>query len=199
MATILYFHNATDTTANLPSTEQSSATADDDFEGSKTTNRKMDLFTGTAQVAMTNTSIANTARNAYYVTRWVSPRLNETHITVSSYQLNIAAAESSKSAKFPWGCVTSYYMACSLYVWRISSGTKIGTIYDSSPTSFQEPLTIDTEQVMEKAFTGTTVAGLIAGDDVLVCELWASMEQAMSASYTQTVYFDGTTVNTIGT
>lgn len=189
MATRLYFHDATTSISNPPASEQSTATANTTATGATTT-RSMNRNIGTAQasVSISSTTASGTAQFAFFRT-FVSPALvSNTTISADTLTWNVADAEGNAASNFWVGGVN-------LYVWRPSTGTKIGTLVDNV-TGTQ----LGTEGTTTASVTTGTVAtssvSALAGD-VLICEVWSNFNQSMGTSYTNTFYYDGTTVTTV--
>lgn len=197
MVTRLFLHHTTSglPSGTLPNTEQSTLTPNDNFEGSLTTNRLMNETIGAGQQQLTNASISSTSQQIYYVTRWVSPKLKVSSIDANSWTLNFAASESDNRANFPISG-NNQPLRINIYVWRTSTGQKVGTILDGNTDSvYSEPAGTDI-RVKHGTFSGAAVNGITIDDDVIVFELWAVVTQQKAASYTQGVYYDGTTENT---
>ncbi len=196
MTTKLYFHNASASiTGTLPSSEQSSLTADSNlFTGEDgTSNRSMNTTIGVSQANLTNASTADTSSHNYYVARWVSPLIYETNIQAKTWTYEFGAKESNAAANWPVSG-TAQAIRVNCYVWKPSDGTKVGTILDgNSNADFEEAGT--SQSVINGTFVGAAVTGMTPGDAVLVFEMWAVVTQANGTSRTQDVYFDGTTEN----
>ena len=193
--TKLYFHAALETVlTNLPTTEQSTLTANDNWDAQKV-NRTMDTTIGTAQTSLTNASLALATLQNYYVTKFISKKLNQTSISANTWNYKFAAQESNANANFPCtGTAQVVYVNC--YVWRTSNGTKVGTILDGNTVNnFEEASTSET--IIEGTFSGSAVSSITVDDDVIVFEVWFRITQAMGTSYTQTFYYDGTTESSI--
>jgi hypothetical protein len=192
MATRLYLHNATSAIANLPTAEQSTLASANDFEANQATNREMTRTKGTSQTSLANASTASTSLTNYYIARWVSPPFTAApNIIAATWTLNFAAAESDANANFPVSG-TNQTLHVHLYVWRPGTGKIGNSIIDGvSNAVYDEPSSPGTEKSMHGTFAGGPVMGPTVGD-VLVLEMWARVTQAVAASYTQTVYFDGT-------
>jgi hypothetical protein len=197
MATKFYLHAAVSgVPGTLPSAEQSSLTAFDNYEADQSSNRNMDKTIGASQTSLANASNASTSLRDYYVARWVSPILAQTSISANTWTYNFAAQESNTSANHPVsGTNQPVYVCC--YVWKPSNGTKYGNILDGNSASvYDEPGAANSERVMHGTFSGSAVSSLTSGDAVIVFEMWFRITQAMATSYTHTVFFDGTTENT---
>jgi len=74
-------------------------------------------------------------------------------------------------------------------VWRPSTSSVVGFIYDSDTTLGVEWGTTEDGQVLSPTGSAVTV---LAGD-VLVISFWRHAAQGMAVAYTQTLYFDGAT------
>lgn len=152
----------------------------------------MDTTIGTSQTSLTNASIAINTLKTYYCARFVSAKLNQTSIAANTWTLSIAAQMSNTSARFPVASGTPIYL--SLYVWRTSTQTKLGSIFDGATPNIT--YTAGTgERSVGTTVSGSAVSSVAANDDVIVFEVWFKVTQLISTSYTQTVYFDGTVEN----
>lgn len=194
--TKLYLHRegvGTLPSGTLPSGEQSSLTPDsnlfDNEDGSE--NRLMDsTISASSQTSLTNTSTGDVNTHNYYIARWVSPKLNMTSISANTWNLKFAASESNTNANFPRNGAGALRIVA--YAWKPSNGTKYGDILDgNSAADFEEAGTSQT--LIEGTFSGAAVSSLTANDVVIVFELWAIVTQGMNGTYTQTVFYDGTT------
>ena len=153
----------------------------------------MDTTIGTSQTSLANTSLAFTTQKTYYVARFVSSLLGQTSIAANTWTYSFAAQQNNTVARFPLLSANPAYL--SLYVWRTSTQTKLGLIFDGAT-----PNITYTTGVTERAFTttvsGSAVSSINSGDDVLVLEVWFKTTQGnASGGYIQTFYFDGTTEN----
>ena len=188
----LYFHAATNSLSNLPTTSQGSLTSDKNVDA-QSVNRSMDKTIGTSQASLVLTSNATTSAQNYYFTRFVSEALSGiSSITAGNWNYNISALESSTNANFPTGA--SSIDRITLYVWRPGTG-KVGDILDgnSSPDA-DEATTSGTGRVSHATFTGSLVSSVSDGD-VLCFEVWFQITQAAATAYTDSLFYDGTTVN----
>lgn len=191
MTTTLYLHSATDSSTGLPTAEQSTLTANDNFEADQTTNRVMNRTKGSAQTSLANSSTAATGNKKYYVARWISPKIAQTSIAANTWTYNFAAKESNASANFPVSGTTGAAVYVNAYVWRTSTQAVVGTIRDNTTNNNYKEYT--NERSQHGTFTGAQVLSTTPGDDVIILEAWFSITQAASTSYTQTFYFDGGT------
>lgn len=150
------------------------------------TNRAMDNTLGVAQASLAATGSFLAASQNVWFGRWVSEALNAATFGSGTWTRSGAASETSTNANmfFPSGC---------LYLWRPSTGARIGFIFDRTALNFgvgaSEPGTAETGYSGTQ--TGVNVTAL-AGD-VLVFEAWCLGTPAMAASYTITEFYDGTT------
>jgi hypothetical protein len=133
MASKLYFHAASSILANLPTTEQSTLTADTVKADALTVNRTMDTFIGTTQATLTIASTGDTNAHNYYFSRFISNPLNQSGVAANTWSYNFAAYESNAAANFPCSGTSTVYVNC--YVWRPSNQSKVGTILDGASVS----------------------------------------------------------------
>jgi hypothetical protein len=191
LATRLYFHSTNSALSNLPTTDQSSLT-NDKIVDALTVNRSMNTTIGTAQTSLALSSNNTTSIQRYYYTRFVSDSLNGiSSISANTWTYNFAAQQSSTFARFPAGVNGPVRVTC--YVWRPSSSTKIADILDGNSNNVNQSVT--TEISFNLTFTGAAVASIVDGD-VIVFEVWFETTAAIAGAYTQTFYYDGTTVTT---
>lgn len=193
--TKFYLHSASSpVTGTLPTSEQSSLTADANlFTGEDgTANRKMDTTIGVSQANLTNASTADTNAHNYYIARFVSPLLYQSRIDAKTWTLEYGAKESNAAANFPRNGSGALHVNC--YIWKPSTGEKVGTIIDGNTNADGEEAGTS-QSVINCTFSGAAVTGMIPGDAVLIVELWAIVTQGNGSSRTQDIYFDGTTEN----
>lgn len=186
MATTLYFHNTSNPAAGTyPSGEQGGATATFTATGANTL-KTMYPTIGTAQQSMTGTTSATTNSQNGFLGFFVSPPLSGAQ-TVGGGSITLATAslEGSTFANFNINSLN-------IYVWRPSTGTKVGTVRDASGSSLGGAETGTTETT--NYITGITSSAVSAADgDVIICEIWSTFAQGMASGYTVTFYYDGTT------
>jgi hypothetical protein len=195
MATRMYFHAANSTVSGtLPSTEQSTLTATKNGDA-QTVNRLMDTTIGTSQTSIMIVSNASTSAQNFYFTKFVSLPLNQTNITAQTWTYNFAAKEELTTNQFPVsGSSDELYI--NIYVWRPSTGAKVGTIFDNATAAgvVNEP-PANTEEAFQTPVTGTAVASAAVGD-VIIAEIWFQCTQGSATAGDNFFYFDGTTVTT---
>src|SRR6478609_3698948 len=176
MVSRLYLHNAASPVGGtLPATKQSAQTVV--ASNSASVNKTMTTTIGTTQ---TSSSIANVSGYNYF-TRFVAAPLAAQTISANTWTINFAASQSSSFA-------ASNIRAC-IYVWRPSSGTRVGFIADSV-------VALTTQFTSGEFSYQVTVAGsavtAIAGD--VLC--FEAILSTSSSSGTLAFYYDGATINT---
>jgi hypothetical protein len=144
---------------------------------------------GTAQGAFSGTSLASTAAQIAFCGYFASDTLDVDQSVGGAGQtltLNIANRESSLSMNF------GADLRCNVYVWRPSTGAKVGTICDCVVmTGDAEPSASGSTRVNNATTTSTSTVSALAGD-VIICEIWQFHTQAAATSYTGSVYANGT-------
>lgn len=195
MATRLYFHSQLSTVSGtLPSTEQSALTSTKNADA-QTVNRSMNTTIGTGQTSILLVSNATTSAQNFYFTKFVSQPLNQTNVTAQTWTYNFAAEEELTSNNFPvTGSSDELYL--NLYVWRPSTGSKVGTIFDAQTASgVVNEAPAGTEEAYHITFSGSAVASAAVGD-VIICEIWFEVSQSAATAADNFFYYDGTTVTT---
>jgi hypothetical protein len=191
MATRLYFHNATSAlSGTFPTGEQSAATANVTATGAATM-RVMDLNIGAGQTSINITTGANTNAQNNFLRTFVSPPLiGDQVVGGGNMILNAAEQESNLNANF-------WINSCCVYVWRPSTGTKVGNVRDAAGTSLggSEPSASNSTQVSHITAITTSAVNALNGD-VVICEIWTRTTQAQATAYTAIFQYDGTTINT---
>ena len=152
----------------------------------------MNTTIGTGQTSLANNSLAVSTVKSYYIARFVSPLLGQSSIAANTWTLSYAATQSNIIARFPFQNVQPTYL--SIYVWRTSTQTVLGSIFDGASANISRSA-VTTELSVTATVSGSAVSSINSGDDVIICEMWARVTQAAATSYTQTFYFDGTTEN----
>ena len=160
----------------------------------------MDTTKGTTQTSRSFVNTTDIDNNAiYYVTKFVSPALNQTGISANTWRYNFSTKHSNLSVidDFPTPDSTSTVpVAC--YVWRPSNGTKVGNIldgntgtgyYDSGAFHSSPGGTIN-QISQDGTFTGAAVAGAAVGD-VIILEAWVSVWPVSTVSVTLQYFYDG--------
>ena len=150
--------------------------------------------TSAASIAINTTATLN--GQYLYFSRWVSPLLTQgqTSISANTWTFCFGASESDLSANFP-NVGTDVPVYAIAYVWRPSTGAKVGQIADISTSSTVDEGATTSAYAHICTFTGSAVSNVQAGD-VICFEILFGVAQAAASSYTDTIYYDGTTIPT---
>lgn len=190
MVTRFYFHDATSTnTGTMPGAGTSASSTVPDWVYLDGLMRAMDGTIGTAQTSKGFTTAAQTTTQAGMIVRFVSAPIAAQSLASQGITYSAAHSESSTSSDF----LPSFVLS----LWRPSSGAYVATLYDGpSGLLFLEPGTSETATSGSRTATAATAQD----GDILVLEVWrAPNTQAMATGYTNTVYYDGTTVSSATT
>jgi hypothetical protein len=193
VATKLYFHAVSSGLSNLPSSEQSTLTANASVDAAGT-NRSMDTFLGGTDVALALTTNATTSLQNYYFGRFVSPLIDTgttgTTISANTWDYRFGAIEASANANFPCsGSLQPVYVNC--YVWETSNGTKLGTILDGNSNSdFDETSASAVERTIAGTFAGSQVLN-VTSTCVIVMEVWFRITQAAASALAVSFHYQG--------
>lgn len=190
MATKLYLLSAANPlTGTFPTSEQSSQTASWSMTGASSL-LAMRGTKGTAQGSFSGASLASTSPQVAFCGYFASDTLNVDQSVGGAGQtltLNIANRETSLNMNF------GSDLRCNVYIWRPSTGAKVGTICDCVVmTGGAEPSGSALTKVNNATTTATTTVSALAGD-VIICEIWQFHTQGAASSYTGSVYANGTT------
>jgi hypothetical protein len=189
-SSILYFHDAaSDVAGTLPGgTTESTADSTPSFTVTgAATNRKMNGTIGVAAVNQADARDSGAGVVNWWLRRFVSDPLDGAQSITGPWSLVGGFQESSTNAN--WECSGGVF-----YVWRPSTGARIGYVFDLPNQGATEPGTAATI-VQTSSITSSTVAAL--DGDVLVFEWWADQTAVtMTGVYTRTLYYDGTTTIT---
>ena len=137
-------------------------------------------------VAVTSTcDTSNTNQSGCFGT-WASKPLAAQTISAQNWTLGLTGNESSTNMNAFW--------VATIGVWRPSTQSVVGYIYDNIAQLGSELGTSDSGQVITVAGSAvTTVDG-----DVLFCNVWWRGTPTMSTSFTATFKYDGSSVVTAG-
>lgn len=193
--TRLYFHNAVSgITGTLPNAEQSAKTSAANFE-SPANNRSMDSTIGTAQTSLSFVNTSTRSNATIYVTKFISPNLNQTSIAANTWTWNFAAQNTNTVLDdFPTYSSNDRVPMC-CYVWRPSTGAKVSNIFDGDASNtYRDVAGWDqtTERSEHGTFTGSSVTCQV--NDVIVMEMWCIIHATSASSSTAVIFYDGTTV-----
>ena len=194
-----YFHSTFYSVAGiLPTTNQSSMAVDYNVD-LISNSRTMDRTRSTTLQKSLSKSISSAwfTTSNYYITRFISPILGQFSIAANTWKYSISAVNTSSPStdKAPTRTNTNPGpIHINVYVWRPSTGAKIGTIYDGD-TSNVAQYSDSNQRTAYATFAGSAVNNM-QQTDVLVVECWMHIYNSFFGSQTPTFYFDGTTVNT---
>jgi len=202
MVTRLYFHATTDSTSGLPTTEQSTQTANGSF-GLQSINHVMDTTIGTdtsVQIGedMDDETFGGMTDGYLYYTKFVSPPLFQSAISSNTWTYNFAHSDVNDSGRiFPIVGGTSnrpIYVNC--YVWRPSTSSKVGTILDGdSASTLDNNDDEDVAFVHHTTFSGAAVSSM-QDNDVLIFEVWTRCTYTSGINRRCFFSYDGGTENT---
>lgn len=195
MTTTLFFHAAnSQVKGTLPTTTQSGLTIQSSVDA-QTVNRLMNTTIGTSQTTLVLTSAASVSTLSYYFSRFVSPPLisagatGTTTIAADTWTFAFGGTESNASAN--WPTTTSGTGPVSCYVWRPSTGTKVGNILISATGMGTISEAGTTETALSGTFSGSAVTFQVG--DVICFEVVFTVTQASATAFTDTFSYDGTT------
>lgn len=183
MATKLYLHDATTTlSGSLPGSSTLDASSPSVTASGASTNRAADTSIGSSQKSISTTNLANTSAQSAWHRRYLSPPLAAQTISAQTLTYSLAASENNANSNFN--------PTIGVYLWRPSSGTKIGVIMAVGTITATEPSTVETAT----SGTGTSTSQTAIDGDILVIETWRkSVAQGTSTARTSVSYYDGTT------
>jgi hypothetical protein len=171
MATRFFF--ATDTAAFAPTAGSKSTALPDGTDNSLTANDSQSLLLTANNSASTESinTLAQTARQSGRFARFTSDRVTAQTISANTWTVVIDTRESNGSA--------DAYLALSAYVWRPSTSSVVGYIYDSNAQIGAEwSLSLG---AVTYTFSGSAVTAQTG--DVVVIEVWYTAAQAKATSY----------------
>lgn len=205
MVTRLYLHAAASTVSGtLPATEQSSRTAGQSIDAG-TVNRSMNVSPGVAQTVI-QANTANAIDRIVYVTKFVSLPLTTTSIAANTWTYNFAyklnnVNNQTAPVKQAGGNPLYAPLPITLYIWRPSTGAKVGNIYDQdTPGTTNEfwdtsqPASSPAEFAENGSLAGAAVTA--SAGDVIVLEAWIYSTDSTVRTNAINYYYDGTTVTT---
>lgn len=129
------------------------------------------------------TTLAQTGRQSTFLQHgWF--RLGTQTIAAGTWRIAGAVLESDLNS--------NAFFALSIYVWRPSTSSVVGYIYDAATELGAEwPLTTAASRLA--SVSGNSVSAL--NGDTLIVEFWATNAQAAATSYTNRVFFDASSAN----
>lgn len=197
MSTKLYLRNlaaASYVAGTLPSGEQSGASPDASAPDATT----IQLLSTTKGAGPTATKTISTVASASQKKSLAAifctlPLAADATVGAPNIVVSQAGRESSLNARF---ALNSY----NIYVWRPSTGTKVGTIVDMPnlglPSGADAPSMVDISYTMMSTLgSGLSAVDALAGD-IIVFESWGIATQDSATSYSVKIAYDGTTEGT---
>lgn len=156
--------------------------SDGDKSGSDANvNKDMNVDKSNAQASTSIVSLGTVSGQNLRLARFLSrPISSNQTIPAQDIRLHIGAKQSGAGA--------NVRPAFQLFVWRPSNGTKVGNLVLGPKDA--NAITGTTEV---NAITGSATSSALAvlSGDIFVLELWVNAAQADTATYTDTLYFDG--------
>lgn len=204
MATRLFIHNALFDTASYPGsypinqnggvapTVQAHLSPLSYPVDATSVHRSMTKGKGILATNKTCPTINNQASQTYYWTKFISdPLMGVTSISANTWQIVYSFEQNNASSNFVGPIMY-------VYVWRPSTGARIGWINDQvNPVDITEPGAINSQRLKKTTFAGSAVASVVNGD-VIIWELASRLTQSASVSYNNLMYYDGTNEQTAG-
>lgn len=181
-----YLHDAATADAGtLPGATTVSLTSPTQTATEASTNRSMDAAIGPGQTSQAVSTTATKSTQGSWYRRFLSaPIAAQTFANNASYTYQVGYSQSNTNSAINSGNLC-------LAVWRPSTGAVVGRIYDSVNSTAGGNTTNTTQQVGGLGFSGAAVTS--QDGDILVLEVWTANAQSMATSYTNTVFYDGTT------
>jgi hypothetical protein len=177
MATKLYFRNVTSPYA--PTAGTKSTALPDGTDNSLTENDSQSLLLTTAtDVRVSITSLAQSTRQSGRFARFTSDRLASQTISANTWDYTLRNRHGNNFA--------NAYKAGSIYVWRPSTSSVVGYVYDSNAeigSVWTTNFTNDSSNISGSAVTATN-------GDVLVIEVWYTAAQAKTNSYAHDIEYN---------
>jgi len=177
MATRLYFRD--ETSSNAPTAGSKSTALPDGTDNSLTANDSQSLLLTTATDVQVNiTTLAQSTRQSGRFARFTSDLLASQTISANTWNYTLRSRESNNFA--------DAYKAGSIYVWRPSTSSVVGYVYDSNAqigSEWTTNFTNDSSNISGSAVTATN-------GDVLVIEVWYTAAQAKTVSYTNSIQYN---------
>jgi hypothetical protein len=194
LATRLYLHRtAKSLTGTLPSTEQSTLTQNQVMDALANNKDMNETISASAQTTLAVTAAMTSSNINVYIGRWVSDPLGVTSISANTWTINFAAKNTDGLSYFPGDGSNKFF--ANIYIWRPSTGAKVGTMVADLACTNNIGSSFDTsERTAVGSFTGSLVN--CQTGDVIIVEIWTKPKHLTSGSNTMTFYYDGVTVTT---
>lgn len=171
---LLYFR-ADQTSPYAPTAGSKSVALPNGTDRSVTTNDSevLSVTQGATNVLQSITTAAQTARQSGRFGRLTSERLDTQSWIADTWSVNPGLRRESNTN-------VNAFLALSIYIWRPSTSSRVGFIYDANTQLGAEWPT--TAAASTYTISGSAIS--ITAGDVLVVELWFTAAQAMATSYT---------------
>lgn len=182
MSTRLYLRNLAP--SNSPTAGEKSAALPVGTLFASSNEKALKTVKGASQTSLVHSwNAVKIVHHEIYLARFTSDPLVAQTISANNWTLAIAVAENVPG--------TDSRILASLYVWRPSTASVVGYVYDTHTLLGIEPTTTEDGQVITLA--GNSV--VCQAGDVLVYECWFHVQPAGNPTNpsTVTVWFDGTT------
>jgi hypothetical protein len=178
MATRLYFRD--DTSSNAPSAGSKSSALPNGTNNSLTANDSQSLLLdqGTSDTTVSINTLAQTTRQSGRFARFTSEPLASQTISANTWDYTLRNRHSNASA--------NAYKAGSIYVWRPSTSSVVGYVYDSNAeigSVWTNNFTNDSSSISGSAVTATN-------GDVLVIEVWYTSAQGKAKTYVVDIQYN---------
>jgi hypothetical protein len=178
MATRLYFRDVT--SVDAPTAGSKSTALPNGTDNSLTANDSQSLLltTGGSNVQVDITSLGQTARQSGRFARFTSDALAAQTISANTWDYTLRNRTSAAAS--------NAYKAGSIYVWRPSTSSVVGYVYDSNAeigTPWTTNFTNDSSNISGSSVTATN-------GDVLVCEVWYTAAQDKAKTNTVSIQYN---------
>jgi hypothetical protein len=180
------FYHTSDTASYAPTTGEKSAALPSGTQNSITTyeSQYFNPIQTTTNVSASVSSLAQTTAQSGMLARFTTDPLAAQTIGAGTWTTQIRGIESNTNA--------NAFLALSIYIWRPSTTSVVGYIYDST-ASLGTEFTGGGGNFQSYNISGSSVTS--QRGDVLVAEYWYKATQGKSTSYTVTEQI-GTSDNT---
>lgn len=156
---------------------------------SATVVRAMDGSVGASQVSVAVADNATTSPQDWIMRTFVSGSLAAQTIAAQQYIITCGLQQSNADS--------NVQITGTAYVWRPSSATIVGLLFFLQNGT---GISGTTEQAASFTITSPNTSAVTAqSGDILVYELWIRPVHGSASSYTDTVYYDGTTIGSTTT
>lgn len=180
--TKLYFHTAASAIIGILPPSGGLQSSGDKSGTDANTNKSMDTTIGLSQVSTSIVSLGTMSGQNLRLSRYVGPLLAAQTIAAQIIKVHVGAQQSNANA--------AARPAYQLFHWRPSTGAKITNMVLGPRDA---PAISGTSEVNAITADFTSSAATVLDGDVLVLELWVNAAQVDTGTYTDTLFYDGTT------